>query len=103
LDDIAFDSLDAVGASSLELPFEEMEVLEVVKGMHRDKASSPDGFSIAFFQDCWDVIKTDIMGVFQDFHAHSKFVKSLNATFIALISKKSGVLDLKNIFGLLVS
>jgi len=34
------------------------------------------------------------MGVFQDFHAHSKFVKSLNATFIALIPKKSGALDL---------
>jgi hypothetical protein len=41
------------------------------------------------------VIKTDIMGVFQDFHAHSKFVKSLNDTFIALILKKSRALDLK--------
>jgi hypothetical protein len=94
LDDLAFDSLDAVEASSLELPFEEREVLEVVKGMNKDKALGPDGFSIAFFQDCWDVIKADIMGVFQDFHAHSKFVKSLNATFIALIPKKSGALDL---------
>jgi hypothetical protein len=41
------------------------------------------------------VFKNDIMGVFQDFHAHSKFVKSLNATFITLIPKKSGALDLK--------
>jgi hypothetical protein len=31
--------LDAVEASSLELPFEEREVLEVVKGMNRDKRS----------------------------------------------------------------
>jgi hypothetical protein len=96
LDDLAFNSLDAVQASSLELPFEEREVLEVVKGMNKDKATGPNGFSIPFFQDCWDVIKTDIMGVFQDFHAHSKFVKSLNATFIALIPKKSGTLDLKD-------
>jgi hypothetical protein len=92
LDDLAFDSLDAVEASSFRT--KEREVLEVVKGMNRDKAPGPDGFSIAFFQDCWDVIKADIMGVFQDFHAHSKFVKSLNATFIALIPKKSGALDL---------
>jgi hypothetical protein len=93
LDDLAFDSLDAVGASSLELHFQEREV---VKGMNKDKALGPDGFSIAFFQDCWDVIKTNIMGVFHDFHAHSKFVKSLNATFIALIPKKSGAMDLKD-------
>jgi hypothetical protein len=97
LDDLAFDSLDAVEAFSLELPFEEKEVLEVVKGMNIDKASGLDGFSIAFFQDHWDVIKIDIMGVFQDFYAHSKFVKSLNATFIALIRKKSGALDLNEI------
>jgi hypothetical protein len=96
LDDLAFDTLDAVEAAPLELPFEEREVLEVVKGMNRDKASGPDGFSLTFFQDCWDVIKTDIMGVFQDFHTHSEFVKSLNATFIALVPKKSGALDLKD-------
>jgi hypothetical protein len=41
------------------------------------------------------VIKSDIMGVFQDFHAHSKFVKSLNATLIALIPKKFEAFDLK--------
>jgi len=96
LDDLAFDTLDAVETSSLELPFEEREVLEVVKGMNRYKVSGPDGFSLAFFQDCWDVIKTDIMGVFQDFHTHSKFVKSINATFIALIQKKSRASDLKD-------
>jgi hypothetical protein len=96
LDNLAFDSLDAVEASSLELPFEEKEVLEVVKGMNHDKALDPDGFSIAFFQDCWDVIKTDLMGVFQGFHTHSKFVESINATFLALIPKKSEAMDLKD-------
>jgi hypothetical protein len=68
----------------------------VIKGMNHDKAPGLDGFSIAFFQDCWDVIKTDLMGVFQDFHTHSKFVKSINATFLALIPKKSGAIDLKD-------
>jgi hypothetical protein len=32
--------------------------------MNRDKVLGPDGFSIAFFQDYWDVIKNDIMRVF---------------------------------------
>jgi len=96
LDDLAFDSLDAVEASSLEFPFEEREVLEVVKCMNRDKTLGLNGFSIVLVQDCRDVIRTDIMGVFQDFHAHSRFVKSLNATFIALIPQKFGALDLKD-------
>jgi len=42
------------------------------------------------------VIKTDLIGVFQDFHTRSRFVKSINATFIALIPKKLGAVDLKD-------
>ena len=38
MDNLAFNSLGADEASLLELLFEEREVLEVVKGMHRDKA-----------------------------------------------------------------
>jgi len=64
--------------------------------MHRDKAPSPDGFSMAFFQDCWDVIKPDLMWVFLDFHARSNFEKSLNASFIALIPKKAGAIDISD-------
>jgi hypothetical protein len=84
-----------VEAARLESSFEE-EVLEVVKGLNSDKAPRLDGFSMAFFQVCWDVIETDIIGVFDDFHTCSKFEKSLNATFIALISKKSGAIDPKD-------
>jgi hypothetical protein len=94
LDGLAFNFLAAEEASQLELAFEEREVLKVVKGMNRDNALGPDGFPMTFFQDCWDVIKFDIMGVFFDFHAHSKFVKSFNASFIALIPKTPGATDL---------
>jgi hypothetical protein len=67
LDVLDFDSIDEAEASSLETPFEEREVLEVVKSMNRDKAPGPYGFFMAFFQDCWDVIKSDIMGGFPRF------------------------------------
>lgn len=51
---------------------------------------------MAFFQACWDVIKADIMRVFQDFHASNKFgKKSFNAS-IAIIPKKSGAIDRKD-------
>jgi hypothetical protein len=42
------------------------------------------------------VLKVDIMGVFLDFHDCGKFEKSLNASFITLISKKPGASDLKD-------
>ena len=53
LDNLEFDVLNVDEATSLEEPFEEREAREVVKGMDRDKALNPDGFSMAFFQDCW--------------------------------------------------
>jgi hypothetical protein len=96
LDGLAFNSLAPEEASRLELPFEEREVPEVVKGMNIDKILGPDGFPMAFFKDYWDVIKSDIMRVFFDFHAHSKFVKRLNASFIALIPKTPGAIALSN-------
>jgi len=42
---------------------------------------------MAFFQACWDVVRVDIMKVFDDFHARGLFEKSLNASFISLIPK----------------
>lgn len=51
MENLGFDSLDAGEAARLETLLEK-EVLEVVKGMDRDKAPRPDGFSMVFFQDC---------------------------------------------------
>ena len=36
------------------------------------------------------------MGFFKDFHDHSRFVKSLNATFLVLVPKKGGAEDLRD-------
>lgn len=53
----------------LERSFEEDDVLSVLKGMDKDKAQSPDGFTMAFFQACWDIVKEDFMKVFLEFHS----------------------------------
>ena len=90
LDNLEFDMLSATEASSLEDPFEEIEVWEVIKGIDRDKAPSLDGFSMAFFHECWGMIKGDFMTVFAEFHDRGEFVKSINSTFIAFIPKVHG-------------
>jgi hypothetical protein len=64
--------------------------------MKGDKAPGPDGFFMAFFQKCWEVIKKDLMAVFKEFHETGKFEKSLNATFVALIPKKAGAMEIKD-------
>ena len=42
------------------------------------------------------MLKKDIMAVFTNFHARGKFEKSLNSTFISLIPKVSGAMELKD-------
>jgi hypothetical protein len=96
LDNLEFDMLNGEEASSLENPFEEREVREVIIGMYRDKAPGSDGFSMALFQDCWKVVKGDLMAVFEEFYARGKFVKSINSTFISLIPKIHGAKEIKD-------
>ena len=43
------------------------------------------------------MVERDVLTVFEEFYHHSKFEKSLNATFIALIPKKN---DASNIYQL---
>jgi hypothetical protein len=80
----------------LERPFQEEEVLQALLSMDEDKASGPDSFTIAFFRSCWSIVKADLMRVFHNFHEHERFEKSLNATFIALIPKKIGQLEVRD-------
>lgn len=65
-------------------------------GMTKDKASGLDGFSMVFFQTCWEVVGQDIMKVLHEFHSLAEFEKGFNTSFIALISKKSRVVEVTN-------
>jgi len=87
VDSISYDSIVEVKASLLEREFVDREVWEVVKEMNSNKAPGPNGYSMAFFQACWIVLKEDIMKVFHEFRTSGKFEKSLNATFLDLIPK----------------
>ena len=90
-----FSRLNDLEASSLEVPFTE-EVHVALADMNGDKAPGLDGFTVAFWQFGWDVVKSDIMGLFSDFHEHERFVRSLNSTFLVLIPKRGGVEELKD-------
>uniref|UniRef100_A0A2N9J584 UBC core domain-containing protein n=1 Tax=Fagus sylvatica TaxID=28930 RepID=A0A2N9J584_FAGSY len=64
VDGIEFDSIDASDRDMLEKPFDREEVFQVIQNLQGDKAPGPDGFTMAFFQKCWQVVADDIMAFF---------------------------------------
>uniref|UniRef100_A0A803P8A0 Reverse transcriptase domain-containing protein n=1 Tax=Cannabis sativa TaxID=3483 RepID=A0A803P8A0_CANSA len=75
-------------ARQLECPFEEDEVRNIVFSCEGSKAPGPDGFSLAVFQNNWEVIKNELMEVFRAFHSEGRIEGSINDTFICLIPKR---------------
>ena len=54
----------------LDKPFSEEEVQLTVFQLNKEKAPGPDGFTIAVYQEYWNVIKEDLMRVFLEFHTN---------------------------------
>ena len=77
----------------MDSPFAEEEIFNVFFQLDRDKASGPDGFTTAVFQDCWDVIKENLVRVFAEFHNSGIINQNTNASFIVLLPKKSQTED----------
>ena len=67
-------------ASRLDSPFTEEEISKAIFQLDRDNASGPDGFTIAVFQNCWDVINGDLVRVFAEFHRSGIINQSTNAS-----------------------
>jgi hypothetical protein len=72
-----FNSIDEGERVWMEREFEEEEVWEVVRKMKGDKAPGPDGFSMAFFQKCLEVIKKDLMAFLRSFMRQENLRKVL--------------------------
>lgn len=64
--------------------------------MKGDKAPDSDGFTISFYQHCWDIIKSDLLKVFDEFYISEEFYEHINNTFITLIPKKRFAKELKD-------
>ena len=91
---LQLDQISQQEAEFLELPFSEEEVHSALMEMNGDKAPGPDGFTVAFWQKCWEFVKEEVLDIFKEFHEQSSFLKSLNNTFLVLIPKKGGAEDL---------
>ena len=96
LNSLEFDSIGVEETARLEEMFSVEEVSSALSELNGDKALGPDGFSLAFWQFCWDFVKDEIMSFFKDFFERGKLVRSLNTTFLVLIPKKGEAEDLSD-------
>ena len=72
----------------------EEEVHSALMDMNGDKAPGPDGFTMAFWQFCWEFVKEEVLEMFKEFHEQNVFLKSLNTMFLVLIPTKGGAEEL---------
>ena len=93
---LQLDQISQQEAENLEIPFSKNEIQLALMEMNGDKALGPDGFTMAFWQSCWEFVKVEILEMFKEFHEQSSFLKSLNNTFLVMIPKKGGAVDLRD-------
>ncbi|RVX21636.1 putative ribonuclease H protein [Vitis vinifera] len=90
-------TLDKIKINGVRIT-EEQEVREGIANAYHfngdEWGQSPgsDGFTVAFWQKCWEIVKEDVLDMFKEFHEHNSFIKSLNHTFLVLLPKKGGAL-----------
>jgi hypothetical protein len=89
IEGVVVPSLTWEEAGSLEVPFLEVEVKEIIDASHNNKSPGPNGFNFEFFSECWEVVKMDLMQLFQEFYFNARVPKGMLSYFIALIPKIS--------------
>jgi hypothetical protein len=63
--------------------------------MERNKAPGPDGFPAEFYQKFWEVIKDDLMALFNQFSIGDLPLYKLNFGVITLLPKKEDVVQIQ--------
>ena len=61
-----------------EREFDREEVVQTLKELRGDKAPGVDGFTMAFFQHYWRMVRVDIITFFKEFHESYMFEKCVN-------------------------
>lgn len=57
--------------------------------MEINKVPGPNKIPIEFFQVCWEIVRQDIIQLFQDFHTEKVNIRRINYGIISLLPKKS--------------
>jgi hypothetical protein len=70
---------------SLEVPFSDKEIEDVIKELPNEKSPGPGGFYNEFMKCCWSIIYADVKLLIRDFYEEKINLESINDSFITLI------------------
>jgi len=79
----------------LTAPFTELEIKEAVFSCYAEGAPGPDGISFVFYHKFWDLVKGDLVNMFNEFFSGELDLYRLNFAMISLIPKKEGARSMK--------
>ena len=83
----SWEKVNEADNSWLTQPFSEEEIKSALFHLEKNKAAGPDKIPVEFYQSCWNVIKADVMDLFDDFQKEKLDVKRLNYGIITLLPK----------------
>uniref|UniRef100_A0A453S4S3 Reverse transcriptase domain-containing protein n=1 Tax=Aegilops tauschii subsp. strangulata TaxID=200361 RepID=A0A453S4S3_AEGTS len=81
--------------AALTAPFSEAEVWAAIKGMNPSSAPGPNGLPVKFFQTFWEVIKPEVMALFEEFFVWPIDLTRLNFGIITLVPKVTRAPDIR--------
>ena len=80
---------------ALETPFSGEEIKEALFGSYADGAPGPDGLSFAFYQNYWDIVKNNLIEMFDAWYEGELDLFRLNFAMITLIPKENDAKSMK--------
>lgn len=85
LEGIDFKSLSPAQSRLFEEPFSKVEIKAAAWDCDGKKSTGPDAFNLEFIKRCWYILKSDVLGFFQEFHSNDVLPKSFISYFLTLI------------------
>jgi hypothetical protein len=93
-------SVDLLWLDLQPIDFLELEcrwTVGVIKSMPTDEAPSPDGFSLTFYQTCWDSISKEVVDALNGlFLGRDSGLRHLNEALIVLLPKKEEAISMRD-------
>lgn len=74
----------------------DLEIKQAINSIGSDRAPGPDGLTVHFYQECWDIIGPDVTKEIKEFFETSHMKKGINHTNICMIPKVEKPTTLSN-------
>lgn len=72
------------------------EIKKVLFSMPKDKSPGPDGYTVEFFKEAWQIVGPEFIIAVKSFFAKGFLPKGINTTILALIPKSLAAREMKD-------